>query len=187
MAREPTPSSLPQAVVNLVLLVEDEPDCAAATRSVLELGKMECVVAKDGGQAQSMFVMRKPDCVLLDVMLPGESGFEVCERLKTTDPRVPVILVTAIDMDDARNLAKRVRADAYVAKPYNPAELIHTIHEAAQALWLRYRDNKPAESGVEPVRFACRCGKRFRVNPVHRGKTMTCPQCGETVFVPRHE
>jgi hypothetical protein len=96
-------------------------------------------------------------------------------------------MVTAIDLDDARNLAKRVRADAYVTKPYNPAELIHTIHEAAQELWLKYRDNKPAESAIEPVRFACKCGKRFRVNPVHRGKTMTCPQCGETVFVPRHD
>jgi len=171
-------------VVHSILLVEGDRSAADATRSYLESEQFEVIVAKDGGQAQSMFVMRKPDVVLLEAMLPNETGFEVCERLKATDPRVPVLMVTAIDMEDARNLATRVGADGYILKPFHPPTLVETIRRTAQEVWKRFREEAP--DGHEPVRFACRCGKRFKVAALHRGKTLTCPKCGETVTVPRH-
>jgi two-component system, OmpR family, response regulator len=177
--------SAPGAVAHQILLVEDEPEQAAAVKEYLERHGFRVTIAKDGGQAQSMFVMRKPDFVLLDLILPGESGFEVCERLKHTDRNVPVLIVSAIELPDARTLATKIGADGYLTKPYVPEELLYTIRQIAEAVWERLHLNYPTETGR--VRFNCRCGKRIKVSAAHRGKSLTCPECGEPLTVPRHD
>lgn len=174
-----------EVVAHQILLIEDDPAQASATKEQLESHGFKVQVAKDGGQAQATFVMWKPDLVLLDVILPGESGFEVCERLKKTDRNIPVIMVTAIDLDDSRSLAARVGADSYVVKPYSIEDLVHAIVSVSEKAWERAHQDHPREEGR--VRFSCRCGKRFKVSVAHRGKAMTCPECGEPVTVPRHD
>ena len=176
-----------QAVVNRILLVEDEADTADFVKTLLESNRYQVLLAKDGGQAHSTFVMRKPDFVILDLILPGESGFEICERFKLSDPTIPVLIVSAIELDDSVDLARRVGADGYLTKPFDPPELINTIRRTAETVWNRSRAARIKKEDVnEPVRFNCRCGKRLKVSPSHRGKTMTCPNCGESVMVPRH-
>jgi DNA-binding response OmpR family regulator len=178
---------LAPAIVHRILVVEDDPDTAAFLKALLEREKYEVTVAKDGGQAHSMFVMKKPDLVILDLILPGESGFEVCERLKTLERSLPILVLTAIDMDDARDLARRVGVDTYMTKPFDPDELMQQIKQTAQEVWMRTHGAATETDLHKPVRFACRCGKRFKVSRQHRGKTLTCPNCGEPVLVPRHD
>jgi two-component system, OmpR family, response regulator len=178
---------LAPAIVHRILVVDDETDTATFLKALLERNNYDVTVARDGGQAHSMFVMKKPDFVILDLILPGESGFEVCERLKMQERGVPVMILTAIDMDDARNLARRVGADAYTTKPFDPDELLLQIKKVAQEVWLKSRAEADGGNRDMPVRFACRCGKRFKVSQAHRGKTLTCPSCGEPVHVPRHD
>jgi DNA-binding response OmpR family regulator len=132
-----------------------------------------------------MFVMRKPDFVILDLILPGESGFEVCERLKHTDRNVPVLILSAIDFDESKVLANKVGADGYLTKPFDPDELVFQIRQIAEAVWERTHLERPRETGR--VRFSCRCGKRIKVSVSHRGKSLTCPECGEPLVVPRHD
>jgi DNA-binding response OmpR family regulator len=168
--------------VNLVLLVEDDVDSANVSKLILQRHGMSVKIAKDGGQAQASFVMQKPDFVILDLILPGESGFEICERLKHTDDNIPILIFTAIDSDESRALATRVGADGYLTKPADPECLVSTIHRIAQAVWARVRLGEGKES--DRIRFTCICGKRFRVSTAHRGRSMTCPQCGEPLTVP---
>ncbi len=168
--------------VNLVLLVEDDADSASMSKLILERNGMTVKIAKDGGQAQSAFVMQKPDFVILDLILPGESGFEICDRLKHFDNTIPVLIFTAIDSDESRALAKRVGADEYLTKPVSPERLVETIHRVAKSVWSKSRLEEPNES--DRVRFSCICGKRFRVSAAHKGRSMTCPQCGEPMTVP---
>ncbi len=175
-----------QAVVNRILLVEDEPDTAEFIRILLEKNEYEVVYAKDGGQAQATFVMKKPDFVILDLILPGESGFEVCERFKKIDRYVPVLILSAIELADSIDLAKRVGADCYLTKPFEPQALVQSIRDTAEAVYLESKQIRNDFDPDQPVRFNCRCGKRLKVSPSHRGKTMTCPNCGEPVIVPRH-
>ena len=175
----------PGAVAHQILLVEDDADCATVTKELLERRGYRVSVARDGGQAQGTFVMRKPDFVILDLILPGESGFEVCERLKHTDRTVPVMVVTAIDLPDARALAERVGADGYLTKPYDPEQLLAQIEIVAQRVWERTHLDTAREVGR--VRFNCRCGKKFKVSAAHRGKSLTCPDCGEPLVVPRRD
>jgi two-component system OmpR family response regulator len=174
-------------IVHRILVVEDDPETAAFLKTLLEREKYDVTIAKEGGQAHSMFVMKKPDFVILDLILPGESGFEVCERLKTMERFVPVLILTAIELEDAKNLAARVGADAYMTKPFDPEELLLQIRQTAQEVWIRSRAEGSDADEHKPVRFACKCGKRFKVARQHRGKTLTCPNCGEPVLVPRHD
>lgn len=169
--------------INLVMVVEDDPDSAEVLKAALEHEGFKVRLAKDGGQAQATFVMQKPDFVILDLILPGESGFEICERLKHTDDAIPVLIVTGIDLPESRELARKVGADGYLTKPFKPAELVARMREIASKVWERTH----SEHEVDPmrIRFVCSCGKKFKVSSTHRGRSLTCPQCGEPVAVPR--
>jgi DNA-binding response OmpR family regulator len=174
-----TPTS---AIANFILVVEDDEDEASFLKEFLERHRYRVTIAKDGGQAQATFVMRKPDFVILDLILPGESGFEVCQRMKQANGTIPVLILTAIDMPESRALADRVGADGYLTKPFDPDELLRSIEQVALRTW----EKTHGEHGKEEkrIRFSCRCGKRFKVSAVHRGKTLSCPECGELVTVP---
>ena len=178
--RPPENISVP---VNLVLIVEDDARSAEGIKRVLEQHHVSVRIAKDGGQAQATFSMHKPDFVILDLILPGESGFEICERFKSADSKVPVLVVTEMDREDSRELAGRVGADGYLAKPIDPQLLIETVREIAEKVWRQTHTD--AETDTTRIRFNCTCGKKFKVSPAHRGKTLTCPQCGEPLTVPR--
>lgn len=170
--------------VNLVLLIDDNPAETAAVREILEQKNISVRVATDGGQAQASFSMYKPDFVILDLILPGESGFEICERLKAKDDSVPVLVLSAIDFDDSRELARRVGADGYLLKPVAGDALLKSVHEIAETVWERTHLDQHKSDG-DRIRFLCLCGKKFKVSASHRGKSLTCPQCGEPLTVPK--
>jgi DNA-binding response OmpR family regulator len=170
------------SIANFILVVEDDEEEAAFIKDLLEKNKYRVTVARDGGQAQATFVMRKPDFVILDLILPGESGFEVCQRLKHANATVPVLMLTAVDMPEARALADRVGSDGYLTKPFDPDELLRQIKGIALRNWEKTHGDQSKEE--RRIRFSCRCGKRFKVSPIHRGKTLSCPECGEPVTVP---
>jgi len=185
MASDELSRSTTGAVAHRIMLVEDDVNTAEFLKEILEERGYSVAIAKDGGQAQATFVMRKPDFVLLDIILPGESGFEICERIKQIDENVPVMMLSVIELADARALAKRVGADGFLTKPVDPDELIGEIETIAQRVWERTHLEQPKEE--RRIRFSCRCGKRFKVSPMHKGKTLTCPECGEPLVVPRHD
>ncbi len=173
------------ALAHHILLVEDDTASAESLKALLEQHGYRVQVAKDGGQAHSAFRMRRPDFVIIDLILPGENGFEVLDRLRRADETVPFLVLSAIALDDAKSLSERLGADGYVSKPVAPEELLDQIKEIAQRVWERTHMGQQKEE--KRIRFTCRCGKRFKVSPVHRGRTLTCPDCGEPLIVPRHE
>jgi len=172
------------AIAQSVLVVDDDAETVRQLREVLSEHGYAVRTAKDGGQAHSGFAMNRPDFVILDVILPGESGFELCERLKQKDETVSILMLSVIDMDDARDLARRAGADGYVTKPYSSDELLAQMAQITAETWEKTHVDTIGEH--ERIRFKCPCGKRFKVSPVHRGRTMTCPDCGEPLVVPRH-
>jgi DNA-binding response OmpR family regulator len=180
-------SETSENVANQILLVEDEVETAAYIQELLEQRGYRVDVARDAGQAQSQFAVRKPDFIILDLILPGQSGFELCDRFKQIEKSVPILILSVIDLEDSRRLADKVGADGYLTKPVDPDELIETISRISQAVWNKNRSGVSADEQTQRVHFTCSCGKRFRVRPAHRGKSLTCPDCGETVTVPRHD
>lgn len=109
-----------------VLVVEDEPDLAAVIAAYLRGESFEVQIAGTGPQAVTMAQDLHPDLVVLDIMLPGFDGLEVCRRLRTfTD--CYVIMLTARDDEIDKVIGLSVGADDYLVKPFSPRELTARI------------------------------------------------------------
>ena len=106
-----------------VLIVEDEPDLADPLAYLLRREGFEVQVAEDGPAALAAFEAAPHDLILLDLMLPGMSGTEVCRRIRTTSA-VPIIMVTAKDSEVDIVVGLELGADDYVTKPYSARELL---------------------------------------------------------------
>ena len=109
-----------------VLIVEDEPDLADPLAYLLGREGFETEIAEDGPSALEAFGARRPDIILLDLMLPGMPGTEVC-RVIRTGSRVPIIMLTAKDSEIDIVVGLELGADDYVTKPYSSRELLARI------------------------------------------------------------
>jgi two-component system response regulator RegX3 len=109
-----------------VLIVEDESTLAASVRFHLEREGFDVDVALDGIQGLELFRARPPDVVLLDLMLPGMSGMDVCRHIRTTSG-TPVIMLTAKDSEADIVAGLEVGADDYVTKPFSMRELVARV------------------------------------------------------------
>ena len=109
-----------------MLIVEDEESLAEPLAFLLEKEGFGVYTAADGQTALEKFDAHGIDLVLLDVMLPGMSGTEVCKQLRTVS-NVPVIMVTARDSEIDKVVGLEIGADDYVTKPYSARELIARI------------------------------------------------------------
>jgi DNA-binding response OmpR family regulator len=109
-----------------VLLVEDDSRLAQLTARYLEGHGVLVTVVADGLEGQAEAVRRQYDCVVLDLMLPGRDGIEVCRQLRGKSD-VPIVMVTARGEEADRVLGLEVGADDYVTKPFSPRELLARI------------------------------------------------------------
>ncbi|RMG34578.1 MAG: response regulator [Planctomycetota bacterium] len=176
--------NLAAPLVHRILLVEDNEQTRKAIRDFLKSRGFDVITARDGGQCHSAFQMRKPDFVILDLILPGQNGFELCNWMKRHDETVPILVLSVIDLPESRDLATRAGADGYLIKPVDTSVLLATIHSVAEEVWAKFHGM--SERDRSRIRFSCPCGKRFRVSASHRGRTLTCPDCGEPLTVPHH-
>lgn len=109
-----------------ILIVEDEPDIVELLKYNLEAADYEVGIARDGDEAEISLTERKPDAVLLDWMLPGVSGIELCRRIRRRPETrmLPIIMLTARGEETDRLRGLDSGADDYVTKPFSPAEVI---------------------------------------------------------------
>lgn len=106
----------------LVLLVDDDPTVLEVCRSYLEQAGFRVHEAADAFAALDRVARDRPDLVVLDRMLPGLDGIEVCRRIRSASP-VPVIMLTALGSEDDRIAGLEAGVDDYLAKPFSPREL----------------------------------------------------------------
>src|SRR5687768_12413808 len=127
-----------------ILVVDDEPAVRDSLERALRLEGYEIVVAADGAQALAALERESTDAVVLDVMMPGVDGLEVCRRMRTAGDRTPVLMLTARDAVSDRVAGLDAGADDYVVKPFALKEL-----KARLRALLRRSD-----PGGGPLRFA---------------------------------
>lgn len=109
--------------MTLVLVVEDEQSLREPLVYLLEKEGYKVLEAPDGNAALDLFRENNPDIVLLDLMMPGMSGNEVCRVIRQTS-NVPVIMLTAKDSEIDKVVGLEIGADDYVTKPYSTRELL---------------------------------------------------------------
>lgn len=149
--REPVPDTAP-----LVLVVDDEEQMTAIIAFALETQGLRTMVAADAAAARAILARQSVDLLVLDVMLPGESGIALCTAVRE-ESDVPIILLTALGDVDDRVAGLTAGADDYLTKPFSPRELALRV----QAV-LRRSLREPAAAA--PAAEVLRCGP-LRVDP----------------------
>lgn len=110
-----------------ILLVEDEPNIVLGLQDALEFEGYDFVAAPTGHEGISLASLRKPDVVLLDLMLPDINGYQVCEEIRRRNPFMPIIMLTARSQETDKIRGLDAGADDYVTKPFSIAELTARI------------------------------------------------------------
>ena len=110
-----------------ILIVEDDPMIVTALEFLMEQNEYNVFIAENGDEALEKVKQQSPNLMLLDVMLPGRSGLEICSVVKEKHPTIKIVLLTAKgrDLDLQKGLA--MGADAYVTKPFSNRELVQTV------------------------------------------------------------
>jgi DNA-binding response OmpR family regulator len=126
MSRSPKPSKNGRT---RVLVVDDDPLVRNLLSAVLEDASFDLDEAADGEDALRIAAVRPPDVVVLDVMMPGVDGFEVCRALRAdiAYERTRIVILTAKNSQSARDEAFKAGADSFFTKPFSPLDLIDTV------------------------------------------------------------
>ena len=110
-----------------ILLIEDEPGIRLAVKDELEFEGFEVALAEDGHSGLAAIHRCRPDLIVLDVMLPGRNGFQICEDIRAQGLRTPIIIITARNQETDKVRGLELGADDYVTKPLSLAELLARI------------------------------------------------------------
>ena len=114
-----------------ILIADDEPNILISLEFLMKREGYEVLLARDGQEAMDVIARERPALVLLDVMMPVKTGFDVCCELRASeslrDTRVLMLTAKGRDTDVAKGLA--LGADAYMTKPFSTKELVHKVRE----------------------------------------------------------
>ncbi|RLE44763.1 response regulator [Candidatus Woesearchaeota archaeon] len=122
-----------------ILVIDDDPDVHTLVRKILEPKSYDVVCAYNGEEGLRKVVEERPDLIILDVIMPGKHGFEVCRELKTDEKyhffsNIPVLMLTVYPEDrEKMHLSMRegmmMEAEDYLQKPVDPQELINRVED----------------------------------------------------------
>ncbi|MBU3093450.1 response regulator transcription factor [Clostridium sp. CF011] len=109
-----------------ILIIEDEKELAEILRDYLEIEGFKIFISFDGEEGLKLFKSKKPELVLLDIMLPKVNGMEVCKQIRNNS-NIPIIMVSAKSGEMDKVISLGIGADDYVTKPFSPLELVARV------------------------------------------------------------
>ncbi|GAA5142774.1 response regulator transcription factor [Prosthecobacter algae] len=131
-----------------ILIAEDDDHTREALREVLSMEGYDLVTASDGLQAVDFFRATRPDFVCLDVMMPGQNGYEVCKQIRKMDESVPILFLTAKAEEIDTVLGLELGADDYMTKPFGVKEIIARIRAILRRTAARAGTKAPEQEFV---------------------------------------
>ncbi len=127
-------------------MVDDDPTVTEVVTGYLKRAGYAVEIASDGSVALELAARWRPDLVVLDLMLPGIDGLEVCRRMRETGP-LPVVMLTALGEEEDRVVGLESGADDYLTKPFSPRELVLRVRSVLRRVALA----DPAHGGADPT------------------------------------
>jgi DNA-binding response OmpR family regulator len=114
-----------------ILIADDEPNIVAALEFLLQRNGYEVLVAHNGDEALKLIAQYKPDLVLLDVMMPLRSGYDVCQSVREQEDgrHIKIVMLSAKGRDVEVNKGLSLGADLYITKPFSTRELVAKIND----------------------------------------------------------
>src|SRR6187455_78656 len=111
-----------------IIVVEDDAHIRLGLCDALRAESYEVTECRDGASAGPLIKQNKPDLVILDIMLPGKSGFELCRELRSAKNRIPILMLSAKGQEIDKVVGLELGADDYVTKPFSLRELLARVH-----------------------------------------------------------
>lgn len=149
-----------------ILIIEDDPHILLGLEEILKSEGFEVAVCNRGDQAICAVSKEGPALMILDVMLPGLSGYEICKQLRAKGNKTPILMLTAKGQEMDKVIGLELGADDYVTKPFGVRELLARIHALLRRTGIK-------ENGTEEAQFkigsATIDAKTFHL---HRGKSV---------------
>ena len=118
-------------MAKIILIVDDDPKSLKLARDLLQISGYKTIEATDGKQGVELAKAKKPDLILMDIMMPNMDGYTACRAIKTdkTTAGIPVIMLTALGYELNKELGKNMGADGYITKPFTRQELLNTTNQ----------------------------------------------------------
>ena len=167
-------ASTGRELIKTIVLV-DVPGITQPVAQFLRQADWTVYEASNCGQARGLIMRFKPEFVIMELLLPLETGFEFCAYLKKSNCRTPAMIFTEVQLEEARNMAMWAGADGYLTKPADPNRLYQQILATAQRVSFRVEQAETGYGGG--ITFRCKCGKSLRVGSQHAGRALICPGC----------
>jgi len=148
-----------------ILIVEDDPHILLGLEEILKSEGYEVVVCNRGDKAIDTVARQRPQLIVLDVMLPGMSGFDICKQLRAKKLATPVLMLTAKGQELDKVIGLDSGADDYVTKPFGVRELVARIHALLRRTQMGTaspESSAPFQIGdctIDPAKFEIRRGK----------------------------
>ena len=153
---------------DLILIIEDEPKSAKLARDYLERNGYRTRIAADGPAGLAAARRESPDLVVLDLLLPGMDGREVCRRLRA-DSAVPIIMLTALAEETDQIVGLELGADDYIVKPFSPAVLVARVRAMLRRSRGELDDGEVIRSGALEIDLVAHAvtlaGRPLRLTP----------------------
>ncbi len=117
-------------MAKVILVVEDEPKSLKLIRDLLQVSGYKTIEATDGEQGVKLAKSKKPDLILMDIMMPKMDGYTACRAIRAdkATKAIPVVMLTALDYELNKELGKDMGADGYITKPFSHQELLAVIN-----------------------------------------------------------
>ena len=147
-----------------ILLVEDDPHIMLGLEEILKGEGFDVVICSRGDKAFEAAAKHEPSLIVLDVMLPGLSGYDVCKQFRAKNIAAPILMLTAKGQEMDKVIGLELGADDYVTKPFGVRELVARIHALLRRTQTRGgpEREKPFQIGacaIDPKKFQLRRGK----------------------------
>jgi DNA-binding response OmpR family regulator len=150
-----------------ILVVEDDMAILKGLVDLLESEGFDVCFARDGAKALSQYEAKKPDLILLDIMIPEKSGYDVCREIRQQDVLTPIVMLTAKGEEVDKVVGLEIGADDYIVKPFSVSELLARIRAALRRAKAKPEakkwDDRPIEFGnvrIDPKTLTGRKGKK---------------------------
>ena len=146
-----------------ILIIEDDSTLQQGLAETLQFHGFETISARDGRLGFALYSQQHPDLIVLDIMLPGFDGYEICKQIRRHDEKTPIIILTARDGENDKLLGFELGADDYLTKPFSIKELVARVQALLKRIVLEKEAPTTIRIGTVEVFFHCfeiHCGKQ---------------------------
>lgn len=171
--------------MNSVLIIEDDVTLLEGLEDAYRFHEFTVFSAGEGNEGLRLHERHRPDLIILDIMLPGRDGFEVCKKIRAGDPETPILILTAMDKESDKLLGFELGADDYLTKPFSVKELLARSQALLKRTKRGNRSVGPEEDeftvGEAEIHF-----KRFSLIRGGREFPLSPKECEILKFLVRH-